>query len=129
MERKLYQELASTIDARTRCGNRENTEWFDRHTDRIQELLDMLPHGSGLDGEWSIDYDLSHLNKLVINMSYHAMNDAGYYDGWIDFTLIVLPSLTNEINLHIRGKFGKYSDIKDYLYEITNYALTQVVNV
>jgi len=55
------------------------------------------------------------------------MNEDGCYDGWIDFTVKVQPSLEFDFDLKITGKFGKHQDLKDHLYDLFNQALTQTV--
>jgi hypothetical protein len=128
VKNKLYKELAATIQARENCKQSNNIEWFNKHTDKINSLItNQLPHGSGLDTEWAIDFDKSHGNKITLSTSYHAMDENGYYDGWIDFTVIVLPSLSFDFTIHIRGNFGKYQDIKDYLYDILNESFSQEI--
>lgn len=129
MIKKLYREMAVFIDARLNCQKSNNTEWFDKHTDYLENyLLQKLPHGSGLDYTWNYDYKKSHGQKIVLTMSYHAMDENGFYDRIIDFTLTITPSLTNDFNLSITGNFGKYQDIKDYLYDILNDAFYQDID-
>jgi hypothetical protein len=127
MKRKLYQLMASTIDARLTCIVKNSTEWIDNHTDTLNKLLDKLPSGSGLDNEWHYDIKHSTGNKILLSSSFHTMNEDGYYDGWIDFKIRIEASLINEIKLSITGNFGKYQDIRDYLYDILHYALTSEI--
>ncbi len=55
MNRIVYQQIASCVDARLWCihdhttpGREHLKEWIDRHAARAQELVDdYLPHGSG----------------------------------------------------------------------------------
>ncbi len=48
------------------------------HQARIEDLLlDVLPHGSGLDTEW--EFEWYHNGHLDCNIYYHAMNHNGYY--------------------------------------------------
>lgn len=123
MQTKLYRELASRVQARSACQKTGNNEWFAKHTEFAEKLLGELPHGSGLDGTWGIDYAKSHAERLVLTMQYHAMDENGFYDGWIDFSLTITPSLSMGCKLNIRGNFGKYQDVKDYLYETLDAAL------
>ena len=119
---KLYHKMAVLLQARENC-KRDNKEWLDMHTEQLEDLLDNLPHGSGLDYTWLYDYQHSNGNRVVLSMSFHAMDENGFYDGIIDFTVSITPSLVNDFNLSITGKFGKRQDIKDYLYQIINEAL------
>jgi hypothetical protein len=127
MERKLYQVLASTIEARRNCAERMEThsEWFEKHGDTIDQLvLELMPSGSGIDTGTAIDLDTSHGEKLVFHCSYHHMNDGGMYDGWTEHTITVTPSFSG-LNLRISGR--NRNEIKDYLYETVDYALQTVV--
>ena len=124
---ELYKKLARTIDARNNCIKNNNQEWQDRHEDTIQQLIEMLPHGSGLDGTWKIDIGQSGDQKIILYMSYHAMDENGFYDGWINFMLTIKPSLMFGFNLNIKGNFGKYQGIKDYLYDALESAIRQEI--
>jgi hypothetical protein len=128
MKRKLYVELASRVDARKRCAETGNTLWYEKHEEKIAELIDTLPHGSGIDGKTELDFDASRADKLVITGEYHAMNEVGYYDGWYDFKLTVTPSLVHGFTMSISGRFGKYQDVKEYLYEVFRDGLLQEVD-
>jgi len=56
-------------------------------------LLDRLPHGSGIDCEW---YITIKNNMVICKNSAHVLNDAGYYMGYIPFT-VKLPIVDNTI--------------------------------
>lgn len=124
MARKLYQEMANLILARQNCIKSGNATWEINHENKLLELLNELPHGSGLDYTWQYDFTKSNQDKIVLLMSFHAMDDNGYYDGIIDFKVTITASLTHDINMAITGNFGKHQDIKDYLYDILHYAFT-----
>jgi hypothetical protein len=125
--RYLYSELSTAIQARKNCdiATPRNTEWFDRWTERIEELSNLLPHGSGIDNGTIIDMQQSHAEKLVLHTSFHHMTDAGFYDGWTEHTVVVTPSFTG-INLRISGR--DRNQIKEYLYDTFSYALEQEVS-
>ena len=53
------------------------------------------------------------------------MNQNGYYDGWVNFTIKVMADLSFGYKLSITGSFGKYSHVKDYLHDVFHYALSQ----
>jgi len=130
MDRKLYQEMAALIGARIACYKSDDKhEWYLKHTERLEKLLDFLPHGSGLDYTWHYDYNKSHSDKIVLTMSYHAMDENGFYSGIIDFTVKVTPSLQSGFNLLITGNFNEYQDVKDYLYDILYDAFDSVVEI
>ncbi len=56
----------------------------------LEKLRELLPHGSGIDGEWHIE---RCGKRIVADCSYHRMDENGYYDGWQDFrvTLYTVP--------------------------------------
>lgn len=123
---KLYQELAGRFQAYQNCIKSNNQEWEEKHRNRIEILIDSLPHGSGIDGRTTFDFKRSSETKIVINSSFHVMDENGFYDGWIDFSLILEPSW-NDIELIIKGKFGKHQDLKEYILDIFYEALNQEV--
>jgi hypothetical protein len=124
-KRILYKELASTIQARANCLKSNNAEWLAKHTERIHQLVDLLPSGSGWDNGTKIDLDASHANKIVLYGGFHHMNDGGFYDGWTEHTITVTPSLAFGFDLRISGR--NRNDIKEYLHEMFSHALRQEI--
>ena len=50
-----------------------------------KKLLEALPTGSGIDCEWEI---IEHKNgNITAKNSFHAMDQYGYYDGYMDFSI------------------------------------------
>jgi hypothetical protein len=123
MPKTLVSEISSAVVARRNCQKSGNTEWFANWSDRLTQLADMLPHGSGIDSGTKIDLDASHAEKIVLYTSFHHMNDGGY-DGWTEHIVTVTPSFSS-INLRISGR--NRNEIKDHLYEMFEYALTRSV--
>ena len=128
---KIYKRLAKIANSRLRCLESINfsneIENYENEIDNIME--NRLPHGSGIDNGCHFDYNKSHNNRLVINSGYHCMNEDGYYDGWVDFIVIVTPDLELDYRLSIKGNFGKYSHVKDYLYQIFHDSFDQEVDI
>ena len=118
--RPLYRELATAIQAMRNCEETNNVEWVHKWAETIDNLTELLPHGSGIDSGCQIDLDKSHAEKLVIHTSFHHMNDGGFYDGWTEHTITVTPSFSG-INLRISGP--NRNDIKEYLYDTFDYIL------
>ena len=112
--RKRYQIIASAVQARINCKERSNQEWFDRWTKTIEEETAELPSGSGIDSAPKFDF------------GYHHMNENGMYDGWTDHQLVITPSLQFGFHLRITGK--DRNQVKDYLYETFQYALSEDVD-
>lgn len=121
----LYRELSSVLSAIDNCRKSGNNSWLDRHESTIKTLVDFLPSGSGIDNGVTLDRDASTPEKLVFTFGFHHMNDTGMYDGWTQHTLTVKPSLQFGIDIRISGR--DRNQIKDYLYEIFQNALTDTV--
>lgn len=69
-------------------------------------LLDLLPHGSGIDASWEID---THKNgNITAKNSFHSMNDTGMYDGWMNFTVRIFRVKKNKLNKLKGPSEGKY---------------------
>ncbi len=128
----VISTLSAAIEARKNCAGSENgtfdsqgkQDWFEKWNERIAQLVDFLPSGCGWDCGTKIDLDSSHGEKIVLYGSFHHMNDGGYYDGWTEHTITVTPGFRS-LNLRISGR--NRNDIKDYLYETFDYALTRPV--
>jgi hypothetical protein len=128
MKSPVYKKLAIATAARLTCEKQGNWEWFGKWEDDIKRICDdYLPHGSGIDDGCSFNFT-SRPNSLLIESGYHAMNENGYYDRWIDFTVRVTPSLAFDFDLLIKGNFGKYQDCKDSLYDLFHTALSEEVD-
>lgn len=61
------------------------TDEYFMDSDYEEHLMEILPHGSGIDCDW--EFSEQKDGKLVCKNSYHVMNDAGYYMGFIDFSI------------------------------------------
>lgn len=124
--RPLYRVLADLIVARANCLKSANSEWHDKHGERLAKLCnDMLPSGSGIDCGTKLEEDACKGGaRLVFSLSFHHMNDAGMYNGWTEHVATVTPSFQG-IDISISGR--NRNDIKDYLAETLHYCLTQHV--
>ena len=60
------------------------------------ELAEELPHGSGIDGTWSVW--VSDTCHTEFHNSYHAMNNNGMYCGWHDFKVVLFQHAKDEIH-------------------------------
>lgn len=113
---KFYSAIASAMLARANCERSGNSEWFDRHTDRILDLVrEHAPSGSGFDSGTSFSFDASRPDRLVFFTSFHHMSEHGYYDGWSEHTVIVTPDFSG-VNIRVTGR--DRNDIKDYIGEV-----------
>ena len=124
---KVYRILASSCDARLRCGKTLEThqEWFEVHQQTIVLIVrDFLPHGSGIDNGVSFDFNKSTGEKLVLHTAFHHMDENGFYDGWTEHTVTVRPSLRFGIDITISGP--NRNEIKDYLADCFSSDLTAI---
>ena len=51
-----------------------------------ERLLNLLPHGSGINGDWTI-FQKSDKNFYYASNFYHSMDSNGFYDRCYDFTV------------------------------------------
>jgi len=123
MEAKTwYSRYASANNAMQYCIKQGLEEMAGNWQEQLAGLIDDLPHGSGIDGDWSHEFKNG---KIILNNSFHVMDDAGFYDGWIDFAAVISPSLQFGADVSISGNFGKHQDLKGYLAEIIGEAIEQ----
>ena len=113
---KVYQRLARLLDARQNCIESGNPEWQRSHEQAIEELAEnYLPHGSGFDAGTTVDLERSREDRIVLQASYHHMNENGFYVGWTDHDIIITPSLTFDYNLRITGR--DRNQTRDYIID------------
>jgi hypothetical protein len=136
MARYLYSELATAVQARRNCAARTESNgysdtmaahhrmWFDKWSEYIDKLSEIMPSGSGFDSGTKLDLDASHAEKLVFTTAFHHMNDCGMYDGWTDHTITVTPSFTG-FSLRISGR--NRNNIKEYIGDMFHEALSQEI--
>jgi hypothetical protein len=56
----------------------------------LEDLIDILPHGSGFDGDWTVDTDSeTYPNAIILSNGYHAMDGNGFYSGWLNFDIFI----------------------------------------
>lgn len=127
--RPLYKVIASSLQALQTCHiDPVNPFGIDIHTETLDQAEKLLPSGSGLDSGTKIDIGRSTEKRLVLTFGFHHMDDNGMYDGWTEHEheLIVTPSLTSDFDLRITGPDRR--QIKDYLYEVYDHALRDIVD-
>lgn len=93
----VIQEIAARIVAIRNCASSGNVEWERKHGDVIKHIeREHLPSGSGFDSGCTVDVDRSFpagkvMPFIEIDAPYHAMNEHGYYIGWVDLRIRVRP--------------------------------------
>lgn len=122
MKTSIAREIVSRSVAYRNCEKSGNEEWYNNHYQALQWLQDNhLPSGSGIDSGCQIDTDKTNADRIVINSSFHVMDEYGGYNGWINFTVTVKASLLFGFDTNIKGNFSSNKSaygLKDYLYEI-----------
>ncbi len=119
------QKVASAVDARLTCIKMKNTKWEENHDKTIKDWLKTLPHGSGINSDYWFNFEKSTGEKLIFGNKFHVMNEDGYYEGHIPFTVKVTASLQFDIDILITGPFSRYQDLKEYLYQTYHEAFTE----
>jgi len=82
--------------------------------DKESRIAEMLPHGSGINGHWSIIEFDSHWE---CQNTYDTMNEYGMYDYTVSFSLIIPKKNPEKFRLHFHGyqyPVRKYN-LRDYL--------------
>lgn len=90
---------------------------------KLDELQSLLPSGSGFDAGTQIDLERSTPEKIVFNTSFHHMDEAGFYSGWTEHDVTVLPSFVHGLDIRVSGR--DRNGIKDYIAEAMHHVLTQ----
>jgi len=77
-------------------------EMKENRPQRILEYIEeQLPHGSGIDYAWNIE---DKGNYIKCENAYHTMNEDGFYDAIVDFSLIIPKDKPEKFRLHFHGK-------------------------
>lgn len=86
--------------------------------DKEHFIKSIVPSGSGFDTIYNV---YEQKKNFKITSSYHAMNENGYYDGWIDFTIYLWKDIKSnknkDITVEINGKDSNYITDKYFLRE------------
>ena len=122
----VYKALATALDSLTRCQKNGNEEWADKWTNRIADIMDTAPSGSGIDSGTTLSEN-SHGERLLFWVDYHYMNDVGMYVSWTNHSVAVTPSLVLGYVLTVGG--SDRDDICEYLAEVFSAWLDSPVEV
>ena len=69
-------------------------------------ILNILPHGSGIDSEWRIS---ENKDNIIAENQYETMNEMGYYDVGIPFKLIIPKKNPENFKLHFASELQYYA--------------------
>lgn len=112
--------IAETSDWAERAENNLNAQWGDIARTRLDQLVNLLPSGSGVDcGTKLVSASAS---KIVLECGFHHMDENGFYDGWTEHRITVRPTF-DSLDIHISGR--SRNDIKEYLHEVYALALSE----
>ena len=124
----IYQELGSYINSyiwHTKNSNSDSTI-CENLVEKAEDLVkNHFPSGSGFDSGTSIVWDKCKHNKIVLKADFHHMDDNGYYCGWSEHEVIIVPSFTFGFDLHVTGKNKR--NIKEYIEDTFYYVLEKEV--
>lgn len=115
---KIYQKIALILSALEHC----TAEWTEKHHETLEKIFKLAPSGSGIDCGTKLNFEKSTSEKLVFEVSFHHMNNDGFYTRWTEHFVIVKPSLAFDIDLKITGQ--NHNSIKEYLHEVYSHWLT-----
>jgi len=118
----LYRLIARAGDALRHATNNGNEEWQQAWQELLEKCEELLPSGSGFDAGTEIEYAGS--DKIVLRTAYHHMID-GYYDGWTEHTVTVIPSLAHGFDIRVGGR--DRNNVKEYIAEVFVDVLRQEV--
>lgn len=126
MDGQKYQCLGVAFQAYKNCIVSNDFTNLEKWETVINDIVESLPTGSGIDGETTFDFEKSKVDKLIINSEFHFMDNNGFYDGWGTFRIIISPDWRG-FNMNVSCKFPKkYKMIlQDYLYDTFSYDLEQ----
>lgn len=128
----LMQAFSIALSAKLHTMQRENLQgpgdehlpcWSSRWERRIEQLICLMPSGSGFDDGTTFDEYRSKPETLLrFDTGFHHMNDGGYYTGWTYHTVIVTPTFTTP-NMKVTG--SNRNNIRDFIMDTFHHALNQ----
>lgn len=127
----LYLAFAHTLTALERVTDNTNI-WHQRRLDVLDELLALMPHGSGFDVEVKLARpdDDRFDDRMAFYGSYHKMDEHGGYDGWVDYEIIVTPSFIGGFDMHLKTDSDEdHDEHGDFIQDTFADALRQEVNL
>ena len=111
----LATRIASALLALENCRSSGNEAWEERHEEALRTLVSRLPRGGGIDVGPTLSEE-STPNRLIFTLSFHHMNENGFYDGWTDHTVTVTPSLALGFEVDVTGP--NENGVLDYLGDV-----------
>lgn len=92
----------------------------DYNAKKLALLLAYANHGSGIDCDWHIS---ESKRNIIMSNSIHCMDDNGYYEGFMDFSILINKKDVNDIKVKFNTNSfyrRKYADgWREYLNFMT----------
>ena len=122
----VYSAIVTAYEARAYCDKSGNDDWFFNWDSKLKTIeREILPNGGGFDCYPEIIS--ANDDKIIIHGSFHCMDEMGGYDGWLEFAVIVRPSLQFGAYCKVKARGMKwprrYADMREYIQEVYNDAL------
>lgn len=113
---RVIDQIASICSDLQRC----NASEMRTHLQRLADIeANLLPHGGGIDADVYVDSEISNDGCVVIVLSYHVMNDVGFYTHWRDYTVIVTPTFQDiHVHVDVTGAEDDESALLDYISDV-----------
>jgi len=93
--------------------------------DLIEDLLlEILPHGSGIDCKWQFTTQAN--GKIRAVNAFHCMDENGYYCGYQDFAVKLDPKLSAHefiLSFQYQRHLAERYQLRDFLNDTFDYAL------
>ena len=91
----------------------------------LNELEKRLPHGSGIDYVWDLE---ERGEYIYAHNAYHYMNEDGFYDGILPFTIRFPKNKMSAFDLHFHvNSAGRYrvnkGGVSEYIKDTIYYSL------
>lgn len=115
-------DWAERADWAELADNNLDSQWGPIARARLDQLVDMLPSGSGIDSGTKLES--ASATKIVLTAGFHHMNENGYYDGWTEHKITVRP-VFGGLDITISGR--NRNDIKEYLHQVYHDALSAMI--
>lgn len=98
-----------------------------RFSDIELDIIDNLPHGSGINCDWHISKTTR--GKVVCHNSYQVMNETGFYIGYADFSIRFGAEHPADFRLMFHGRqsqyLAQYYQLRDYLEDTIFWSLPE----
>lgn len=121
METIDLNRLSAQVYSIQQAKKRNDQDEIDRRKAIIEQMIEALPHGSGLDNGVKFCLERSTDSKLIFSTSFHHMNEVGYYTGWTEHKIVLTPKF-GDYRMRITG-INK-NNIKEHLADIFSETFT-----